>query len=448
MKKIVVIDDNKDVLISLKILFKNSSYQCEVFEEPDDAIAYLDKNDIDLVIQDMNFQQDTTSGIEGLELLAKIRLKFPTLPVILFTAWGNIDLAVQGIKNGANNFFSKPWDNKRLLKLVDDTLVISDNKIKINNRKELEENFEFVDIIGESPELLKQLETAAMVAKTDASILIQGENGTGKDLLAKAIHQNSLRKDKNFIKVNIGGISDTLFHSEMFGHVKGAFTDAKEDRKGRFEIADGGTLFLDEIGELSIESQVKLLRVLQDGQFEALGSNKTVQVDVRIISATNVDLKESILNSVFREDLFYRLNTIEIHMPSLNDRRSDIPLLAKHFLKEFEKKYSKTFKAFSNRSKELFTSANWDGNIRELRHVIERSVLTSKSELLDLQIHENTKSENQIPEVGTMTLDELEKEMILKALNSTNFNMTKTSKLLGINRTSLYRRLEKHNISY
>ncbi|MCB0280241.1 MAG: sigma-54-dependent Fis family transcriptional regulator, partial [Calditrichaeota bacterium] len=396
-------------------------------------------------IQDMNFQTDTTSGKEGLELLANIREINLTLPVILFTAWGNIDLAVLGMRQGASNFFTKPWDNNRLIELISDTLNLDKHSSGKMSRTDLEEIYNFSSIIGNSKQLLEQLETAGKVANTRAPILIRGENGTGKDILAHAIHLNSDRKDQPFVKVNVGGISSSLFDSEMFGHVKGAFTDAKTDRQGRFEQADHGTIFLDEIGELSMDSQVKLLRVLQEGQFERLGSGQTIQIDVRIVAATNVDLEAAIKAGGFREDLFYRLNTIELHLPPLRERGKDKLELADHFLKHFAATYNKGSLQFSRQALDYLEQSPWKGNIRELRHAIERGVLVSSGQEIDFQ-QKSDSIDSQLPEVGSMSLDDMEKQMIIKTLKHTDYNISRTSELLGINRTSLYRRLEKYDI--
>jgi DNA-binding NtrC family response regulator len=444
MKRILVIDDNTDVLLSMKLLLKQRNFTVLLEPKPEAALQILKEHDIHLVLQDMNFEYDTTSGVEGLDLLKQIKKAKPHLPVILFSAWAHINIIVEGMKFGADNFFVKPWDNEKLLELIEDTLIISQAKQATLSRPDLDTRFNFSALIGEDTHLLQELETAGHVAKTHTNVLIRGENGTGKDLLAKAIHENSDRRDKPFIKVNTGGISTALFDSELFGHVKGAFTDAKQDRVGRFEAANGGTIFLDEIGDLALDSQVKLLRVIQEGRFERLGSSQTTNVDVRIIAATNINLEDSIAAGLFREDLYYRLNTIELTLPPLRERGDDCLLLARHFLQKFNLKYSKQL-TLKKEGEHFLKNNAWLGNIRELEHTVERAVLMSKDDEL-IFVDRSKPPKSQLPRVGELTLDELEKEMILKTLQETGNNLTKTAKLLGINRTSLYRRLEKYHI--
>ena len=443
MKKILIIDDNADVLISLKLLLKKQSYIPLTANSPEKALRFLQTEPVHLILQDMNFKHNTTSGKEGLELLETLTKLYPHIPVLLFSAWAHIESVVEGMKRGAKDFFVKPWDNHDLIKRIENCLQLNVKQEK-SSREELDKTYDFSAIIGESPQLVEQLDTVAMIAPTTASVLIRGENGTGKDLIAHAIHANSDRSKKPFVKVNIGGISDTLFHSEMFGHTKGAFTDAHETRNGRFEEAHGGTIFLDEIGDLSPDSQVKLLRVLQDGKFEKLGSGKTISVDVRVIAATNINLEEAMQNGTFREDLYYRLNTIELTLPPLRERGKDKRLLAQYFLNFYSQKYAKTV-SLTPETEAFILAHKWTGNIRELQHAIERGVLMSKSGELILQNKSST-PDIQLPDVGSMSLDEIEKQMIVKALSETGNHMSKTAELLGINRTSLYRRLEKYKI--
>ena len=445
MKKILVVDDNPDVLISLKLLLKTHKFQPICVEYPEQAIDVLNLEQIDLVIQDMNFKLDTTSGREGIDLLKQIKLSFNSIPVLLFSAWSNIDLVVEGMKHGANDFFIKPWDNNQLISRINNTLHIKSETKKVKTaRSELDETYDFSPIIGESNSLVEQLETVGMISDTTASVLIRGENGTGKDLVANAIHINSSRNKKQFVKVNIAGLSSTLFDSEMFGHVKGAFTDAREDRIGRFEQANNGTIFLDEIGDLSLESQVKLLRIIQDGMFERLGSSKTIQTDVRIISATNINLEEAIQKGSFREDLYYRLNTIELTLPPLRERGEDKFQLASYFIKLYSEKYGKTV-SLDEESKSFIRNNKWNGNIRELQHAIERGVLMAKNGVLNF-VQKSNSTNDQLPDVGSISLEEIEKQMILKTLKETDNHISNAADLLGINRTSLYRRLEKYSI--
>lgn len=445
MKKILIVDDNQDVLVSLKLLLKVHKFQPICVELPEQAMDVLALEQIDLVIQDMNFKLDTTSGREGIDLLQQIKSNYNSIPVLLFSAWSNIDLVVEGMKNGATDFFIKPWENAALILRIKNALQIKPLTKKVNTpRSELDKLYDFSNIIGESALLVEQLETVGMISNTTASALIRGENGTGKDLIANAIHINSSRNKKPFVKVNIAGLSKTLFDSEMFGHVKGAFTDAREDRIGRFEQANNGTIFLDEIGDLSLESQVKLLRVIQDGKFERLGSSKTVEVDVRIVSATNINLEEAIEKGLFREDLYYRLNTIELTLPPLRERGEDKFQLANYFVHFYSEKYGKPV-SLNDQSNSFIRTHKWNGNIRELQHAIERSVLMAKNGELSF-IEKSASSNDQLPDVGSISLEEIEKQMILKTLKETDNHISNAAELLGINRTSLYRRLEKYNI--
>ncbi len=363
---ILIVDDDASVISSLLLLLKQAGYQSRSATSPAQAFEELKKNQITLVLQDMNFSRQT-SGEEGLSLLRQIKSLHPELPVILMTGWGSISLAVQGVKAGASDFVTKPWTNEQLLQSVKTALGlalinVSNTQHKTPTREELDTLYDFSAIIGNDPKLIAALDIAGRVSATDASVLITGESGTGKELVAEAIHLNSLRKDKPFVKVNIGGISPGLFDSEMFGHVKGAFTDARQDRKGRFETANGGTIFLDEIGDLDPSCQVKMLRVLQDRTFEQLGSSETRAVDVRVISpATNSDLSGAIAHGKFREDLLYRLNLIAIHLPSLRERRSDIPLLANHFLHSVGNIYRKPHLAIGSEAMRWLQNLQWHG---------------------------------------------------------------------------------------
>ncbi len=366
------------------------------------------------------------------------------------TAWGSIALAVEGMKRGASDFITKPWANAHVLQSVDTALKLAESAESSTaaNRGDLDERFDFSNIIGSDPKLIRVLELVARVAPTDASVLITGESGTGKELIAEALHRNSRRRTSPFIKVNLGGISSTLFESEMFGHVRGAFTDARQDRKGRFEMADGGTIFLDEIGELDLASQVKLLRVLQDRTYEVLGSSRTRSVDVRVISATNRQLTDS---PNFREDLLYRLNLITIAMPALRERRSDIPALANHFLRMSNSAYGTEVAGITSRAMSWLQSQPWPGNIRQLRQLIDRAVLIRGSRELDVDDFasvrdESSKPSAELPAAGTMTLDEIERQMIVKTMEHFDGNLSRVADALGLSRAALYRRLEKYGI--
>lgn len=402
----------------------------------------------------MNFTINT-SGKQGLTLLKTIREKYPDLLVILMTGWATVQLAVEGMKIGAKDFIAKPWENKHLLASIKSILDLysTDLSDKIDSNSEIGE---MPKMIGSDPAFLQVLNMAQQVAATEASVLIMGESGTGKELLAETIHQLSHRKDKPFVKVNLGGISSSLFESEMFGHKKGAFTDAYDDREGRFSVADGGTIFLDEIGELPLQNQVKLLRVLQEKTFEVLGSSKSQRSDFRVVSATNKNLASLVASGAFREDLFYRVNLITIELPSLQNRSSDIPQMAQHFAQQVCHVYQKKAPYISSETLNWLSKQSYPGNIRELKNQVERTLLLNFNEKEISITHfkktklmgSNPETRIKIPEVGSISLAELEISMIKKALNFHNHNISKTARSLGISRSALYRRLDKHNIPY
>ncbi|MBI4851062.1 MAG: sigma-54-dependent Fis family transcriptional regulator [Acidobacteria bacterium] len=455
---VLIIDDDQSVTASLALMLKQAGYKSKIAYNPKEALEKLDKESFQLVLQDMNFSRETT-GEEGLDLLKEIKNHYPSLPIILITAWGSISLAVKGMKAGAADFVTKPWTNQQLLLSVKTVLGLTEAdkespKIKNITREQLEANYQISSCIGNSLSFLSILEIATRVSSTDASVLITGESGTGKEVLAEVIHQNSKRCGKPFIKVNLGAIPFSLFESEIFGHVRGAFTGATQDRKGRFEVAQGGTIFLDEIGDLETSSQVKMLRVLQDRTYEVLGSSRSQTVDVRIITATNRSLSDMVAKGEFREDLLYRLNLISLHLPSLRERIDDIPILVKHFLKTLGNVYNRSDLSISNDALKWLQSFTWPGNIRQLRHVIERAVLITSQNILQkddfalsLSFEQNEiESINSLPNVGSMTLDEIEKAMILKCLKHHVGNISKTAESLGLTRTSLYRRFEKYGI--
>ena len=457
-KRILIVDDDPTVVTSLSLVLKRAGLKSDGADRPESAFKLLEKNHYDLILQDMNFSRKTT-GEEGLAMIAKLKSLYPQLPVILMTAWGSISLAVEGMRAGANDFITKPWSNEQIIQSVKITLGLADaygrsNGDRIVTRAELNEKYDFKMVVGENPEFVKILNIVGRVSPTDASVLIVGASGTGKELIAEAIHQNSARKDAAFVKVNLGGISSSLFESEMFGHVKGAFTDAKHDRKGRFEIADGGTIFLDEIGDLNLECQVKLLRVLQDRTYEVLGSSITRSVDVRVVSATNRNLPELIEHGDFREDLLYRLNLIAIHIPVLRDRSDDIPLLVNHFLESIASVYRRPGVSINEAGLQWLQKLPWPGNIRELRQLVERAVLLSNSTTLDvadieraLQMQPAEPTPQKLPAIGSMTLEEMERSMVEKAMAQYNNNVGKVAEALGISSAALYRRLEKFGIN-
>jgi DNA-binding NtrC family response regulator len=450
---ILIVDDDASITASLALLLKQNGYPSVQAHSPSEALAALRRERPRLVIQDMNFSRET-SGEEGLDLIERIRAEEPALPVILMTAWGSIQLAVEGMKRGATDFVTKPWTNAQVLQSIETALKLANVHDEKNvTRAELDERFDFSNIIGTDPKIIRMLEMIGRVAPTDASVLITGESGTGKELVAEAVHRNSRRRGGPFVKVNLGGISATLFESEMFGHVRGAFTDARETRRGRFETADGGTIFLDEIGELDPSSQVKLLRVLQDRTFEVLGTSRPRTVDVRVIAATNRVLHELVQRGEFREDLLYRLNLINIHLPPLRDRRGDIPRLANHFLRLANEAYRADVGAISTRAMEWLRSQTWPGNIRQLRQTIDRAVLIRGGRELDVEDFFAVRDaaaaaprEETLPDAGTMTLDEMEKRMIVKCFEHYGGNVSRAAEALGISRAALYRRMEKYGI--
>ncbi len=449
---ILVIDDDIAVRTSLLLLLQTEGYKSTAVSSPQEALESIRRSEPSLIILDLNFSIDT-SGIEGMDLLKQIRAITASVPVILITGWGSIDLAVQGMKLGASDFVTKPWTNEHLMQSVR-TLLELQRKNTVHSRKQLDKLYQFQSIIGEDPQMLHLLDTVGHVAPTDAPVLIQGESGTGKELIAEAIHQNSLRNRRPFIKVNLGGISTSLFESEMFGHVRGAFTDARTDRMGRFEMANRGTIFLDEIGDLDAGSQVKLLRVLQDRTYEVLGSSRTKTVDVRVVCATNRNLEEMVSRGTFREDLLYRINLITVRLPALRERPLDIPLLVSFFIRNLREVYQRELSVTPEAMKWL-QLLPLPGNIRQLKNLVERTVLVNRKNRLDVadfqqqyQMSPARKGEIQLPDVGSVSLDELEVMMIRRAMEFHKNRISRAAQALGITRSALYRRLQKYNIPY
>jgi DNA-binding NtrC family response regulator len=450
-RRILIVDDDGAVQVSLALLLKQSGFETLCVDGPQQALAHLAGGPVDLVLQDMNFSLQT-SGEEGLALLAAIKAQHPALPVLLMTAWGSIALAVRGVKAGAANFFTKPWDNAQLVELVEATLELAApaSAPKLT-RRALDGQCDFSGIVGEHPKLLKVLETVAQVARTRAPVLILGESGTGKELIADAIHRNSPRAAHPIVKINMGAITPTLFESEMFGHVRGAFTDARSDRKGHIASANEGTLFLDEIGELQRGDQVKLLRVLQDQRYQPVGASTTLQADVRVVSATNRELAELVAAGEFREDLFYRLNLITIRLPPLRERRSDIPLLARHIAGKVAEGYGLGEVALAADALDWLSSQAWPGNIRQLKQMLERTLLLAgKSQLAQADFLATSAVDEGAPGtrlgVDGMTLEQVERHMIEQALHQHTGNISRVAKALGLSRTALYRRLERHGL--
>jgi DNA-binding NtrC family response regulator len=453
--RILIVDDDRDVLLAAKLFLKQHIEIIHTEEKPENIPNLLNNESYDLILLDMNFAPDATSGKEGFYWLNKILELDPSAVVILITGYGDIELAVQGIKEGATNFLLKPWENKKLLATIKTSLQLRQSKMELQDLRTkqkvlmADQNQAFGTIIGSSPAMQKLLGTVGKVAVTEANILILGENGTGKELIARAIHRDSKRKDEVFISVDLGAITETLFESELFGFKKGAFTDAKEDRAGRFEAANKGTIFLDEIGNLSLSLQSKLLSVLQNRTVVRLGTNKDIPIDIRLICATNMPLYQMVKEGKFRQDLLYRINTVEVHVPSLRERTEDIPLLIDHFLDVYCKKYKLPVKRVNEETLSRLKKHTWPGNIRELQHAVERAVIMSESHILQphdffLSSMEDDHAGNI--NVGNMNLEETEKILIRKVIDKHGGNISKAAKELGLTRASLYRRIEKHGL--
>jgi DNA-binding NtrC family response regulator len=449
-QRILVVDDDQAVQVSLALLLKQSGYDTRCCDDAQQALALLDAEQFDLVLQDMNFSLQT-SGQEGLDLLARIRERHPALAVLLMTAWGSIALAVKGVQAGAANFFTKPWDNLQLVQLVDATLQAAAPSPSRITRASLDAQFDFSAIVGEHPKLLRVLATIGQVAATKAPVLILGESGTGKELVADAIHRNSPRASRAAVKINMGAITPSLFESEMFGHVRGAFTDAKAERKGHIAMAHDSTLFLDEIGELNRADQVKLLRVLQDQRYQPVGASRSEQADIRVISATNQELADLVAAGEFREDLFYRLNLITIRLPPLRERRSDIPLLAAHIIASVAAGYDLGEASITPQALEWLSAQAWPGNIRQLKQTLERTLLLKgKSQLTqsDFIAAEQKDEAGTAKRLGVdgMTLEQVERHMIEAAMEQHLGNISRVARTLGLSRTALYRRLGRHGL--
>jgi len=450
---ILIADDDPAIRTSLCLLFKRAGYKTVDFAHPDELMDFVRHTQPDVIVLDMNFTRET-SGDEGLKLLRQIRLFQPTVPVILITGWGSIDLAVAGMRAGAFDFIAKPWNNQSLLNSINNALVLSKSTNIVNSdsmtRAQLDKKYNLSNIIGKSPALMEALQTVVRISPTNAPALITGESGTGKELIAEAIHNNSPRSKGPFVKVNLGGISQTLFESEMFGHKKGAFTDAHSERKGRFALADGGTIFLDEIGELDPASQVKLLRVLQEQTFEMLGDSRPQKIDARVVCATNRDLPAMIEQGLFREDLFYRINLIQIHLPPLRERGYDSVLLAQTFANRLATANNMPAASFSEDAVQFLKTYPFPGNIRELKNLVERTILMSGKEeinVADFNMPASTsKAQGQLLQIGT--LDDIERHSIIEAMTTYQGNLTKVSQVLGLSRGALYRRLDKYGLDY
>lgn len=453
--KVLIVDDNEDVLKAARIFLKRHFQYVVTETNPELLSGLMQQSDYDIILLDMNFTKDVNSGKEGFYWLSRIFEINPEQVVVLMTAYGDIQMAVEAVKKGATNFVLKPWNNEKLLATLQTSLILKQNKEELQFSKSTlsvePKTTKFEGIIGSSPSMLKVFSLIEKVAKTDANILILGENGTGKELIAKAVHSQSNRKNEVFVSVDLGALTENLFESELFGHKKGAFTDAKEDREGRFELASKGTLFLDEIGNLSQPLQSKLLSVIQNRKVSKVGSNKEIDIDIRLVCATNMDLYEMVEQKEFRQDLLYRINTIEIHLPPLRARMEDIPLLADYFLKKYAPKYNPIVTHISNAAISKLKSHDWPGNIRELQHAMERAVIMGTSNSLSpddfiLMQNKGDTRKSETPEIEGLKIQEIEKLLIIKTLERYEWNITKAANELGLTRTSLYRRIEKHGL--
>jgi len=456
MPRILIADDQPDVITALRLLLKGESYDITPASSPAAAMKVIEKQELDLVLIDLNYTRDTTSGSEGMQLLSRIRAIDPTLPVVVMTAWGSVDIAVEAMRRGARDFIQKPWENARLLAVLQTQIELA-QALRRSQRLEAE-NLTLRDdggptkhpqIVAESPAMKSILNVIDRIGPANANVLITGENGTGKEVVAHSLHAVSNRAAKPLVSVNAGALAEGLFESELFGHVRGAFTDAKTDRVGRFELADGGTLFLDEIANVPMTLQPKLLRVLETGEFERVGSSKTRKVNVRVLSATNADLKDDVAAGKFRQDLMFRLNTVEIHVPPLRERREDIAPLAEHFLRRHSEHYRRGHMWLTEQALEALRAHGWPGNVRELDHVIERAVLMTTTETvsaMDLAL-QTTPAAQLSARLEEMSLEDAERLLIKKALARFEGNANRAAEALGLSRSALYRRLQKYGLS-
>ncbi|HEV8600594.1 MAG TPA: sigma-54 dependent transcriptional regulator [Gemmatimonadales bacterium] len=447
---VVIADDQADIVEALRLLLKAEGYRTVTANVPEGVLALLEKEQADAALIDLNYTRDTTSGREGMDLLSRVRAVDPTLPVIVMTAWGSVEKAVDAMRLGARDFIEKPWDNARLLTTLR-TQVELGRALRVTQRLEQENQLlrksGLPDLIAESPAMRPVLELMERIAPSDANVLVTGEHGTGKEVVARWIHGASRRSEKSLVVVNVGGLSEGVFESELFGHVRGAFTDAKTDRAGRFELADGGTLFLDEIANIALAQQARLLRVLQTGELERVGSSQTRRVDVRLIAATNADLRAEVASGRFREDLLFRLNTIEIRLPPLRERREDILPLAQYFLKRHATRYGMDRSGFSDAALHELRAYDWPGNVRELDHAVERAVLLARLPTLQAEDLGLAAPVVRGPAaLSDTSLEALEREAIRQALARNDGNVSLAAKALGLSRSALYRRLQRYGL--
>jgi DNA-binding NtrC family response regulator len=446
---VLVADDQADVLEALRLLLKTHGYDTDAASSPGAVLSALEKRDYDALLLDMNYTRDTTSGKEGLDLLQQLGALEPELPIIVMTAWGSVEGAVEAMRRGARDYIEKPWDNARLMTILGTQVELGRalrRARRLENENRLLRRDNLPRLIADSPKMKPILQLMERVGPSDANVLITGEHGTGKELVAQWLHASSVRANKPFIPVNLGGLSEGLFESELFGHVKGSFTDAKTDRVGRFELADGGTIFLDEIGNVPLALQAKLLRVLQTGDVERVGSAKARHVDVRVLSATNARLNEEVSAGRFREDLLFRINTIELHLPALRERREDIPPLAMHFLRRHAARYRKQLTSFDAGAMKVLLEHPWPGNIRELDHAVERAVLLAQSEQVRAHDFALRGASAAAPRLEDLTLEEVERLLIQKALSRYDGNVSRAAQALGLSRSALYRRIAAYEL--
>jgi DNA-binding NtrC family response regulator len=448
--RVLAADDQPDVLEALRLLLKPEGFQLETADSPAAVLAAVESRELDVVLIDLNYTRDTTSGREGMDLLSKLQAIDPTLPVVVMTAWGSVDVAVEAMRRGARDFVQKPWENARLVATLRTQAELSralrrGQRLEAENRALRDEGRPL--LIAESEAMRPVLEMIERVGPSDANVLVTGENGTGKGTVAAALHAVSGRAAKPLLTVNAGGLSEGVFESELFGHVKGAFTDAKTDRVGRFEMADGGALFLDEIANVPLNLQPKLLRVLETGEFERVGSSRTRRADVRVLSATNADVRQEVTNGRFRQDLLFRLNTIEIHVPPLRDRRDDIPLLAAHFLRLHARRYRKELTGFHDDALRALAAHSWPGNVRELDHAVERAVLMARGgEIREADLGLKVAGPEAARHLDDMSLEEVEAFLIKKALQRHGGSVSRAAEALGLSRSALYRRLQRYGL--
>jgi DNA-binding NtrC family response regulator len=446
---VLVADDQTDVLEALRLLLKTQGYDIDTVSSPAAVMSALEKRDYDALLLDMNYTRDTTSGKEGLDVLQQLGGLEPDLPIIVMTAWGSVEGAVEAMRHGARDYIEKPWDNSRLMTILGTQVELGRalrRARRLENENRLLRRDNLPRLIAESAKMKPVLQMMERVGPSDANVLITGEHGTGKELVAQWLHAASSRAQKTFIPVNMGGLSEGLFESELFGHVKGSFTDAKTDRVGRFELADGGTIFLDEIGNVPLALQSKLLRVLQTGDVERVGSSKARHVDVRVISATNARLNEEVAGGRFREDLLFRINTIELHLPPLRERREDIPPLAMHFLRRHASRYRKQLSGFDPGAMQMLLEHAWPGNIRELDHAVERAVLLAQTEQVRTHDLALRGASTAAPRLEDLTLEEVERLLIQKALSRYDGNVSRAAQALGLSRSALYRRIAAYEL--